>query len=167
MEIIPLTEKHYPQVARIYQQGLATGVATFETEVPSWEQWNEKFLQVCRYVMVEADEVVAWCALSATSKRVVYRGVAEDTIYVAAAHQGKGVGNQLLTYLVGQSEAAGFWTLQAGIFPQNKASIALHKQCGFRILGIREKVAQRNGVWQDNVIMERRSKIVNYQNTDE
>lgn len=162
MKIIPLTKEHYPAVARIYKQGLATGVAAFETEVPPWDGWNDKFLNRCRYVMVDGDDVLGWCALSATSKRAVYRGVAEDTIYIAKEHQGKGVGKRLLSHLVKESEMAGFWTLQAGIFPQNKASIVLHQHCGFRILGVREKVAQRDGIWYDNVLMERRSKTVNY-----
>lgn len=160
MKIVPLQETHYPEVARIYEEGLATGIATFETQVPSWEEWDLKFLAPCRYVMLDNDEVVAWCALSAVSKREVYQGVAEDTIYVAASHQGKGIGRTLLTHLVKESEKEGFWTLQAGIFSENIPSIRLHEDCGFRILGTREKIAQRDGKWYDNVIMERRSKHI-------
>ena len=112
--------------------------------------------------MLIEKKVVAWCTLSAVSKRKVYEGVAEDTIYVASAHAGKGIGKFLLDHLVAESEKAGFWTLQAGIFTQNKASIALHEKCGFRIIGTRKKIGQRNGKWYDNVLMERRSKKVNY-----
>lgn len=144
-------------VSSIYLEGLATGVASFETESPSWDQWDEKFLNPCRFVAMVQGEVAGWCALSAVSKRQVYSGVAEDTIYIASKFQRKGIGNTLLRHLISESEKAGFWTLQAGIFPQNKASIELHKQCGFRIIGIREKIAQRDGKWYDNVLMERRS----------
>ncbi len=162
MKITKLQKEHYPAVSKIYLEGLATGIASFETKVPSWEEWNEKFLKTCRYVAIENNEVVAWCALSAVSKRKVYKGVVEDTIYVASEFQGKGIGKTLLQHLISESEAAGFWTLQAGIFPQNKASIKLHQECGFRIMGFREKVAERDGIWHDNILMERRSKKVNY-----
>lgn len=162
MEIIPLQESHFPEVAEIYNEGLSTGVATFETQVPKWEAWNMKFLKSCRFVGVINAKVVAWAALSQVSKREVYRGVAEDTIYVAADLQGQGIGKELLKHLILESEKEGFWTLQAAIFPQNKASIKLHEDCGFRIIGTREKVAQGDGVWHDNVLMERRSKKVNY-----
>lgn len=162
MKIEPLEKKHYPEVSIIYSEGLATGVASFETIVPSWDQWNDKFLQFCRFVVLVEDKVVAWCALSPVSKRAVYNGVAEDTIYVAVSHQGQGIGKILLDHLISESERAGFWTLQAGIFSQNKASIKLHKECGFRIIGTRENIAKRDGKWHDNVLMERRSKKINY-----
>ncbi len=162
MKILPLQKEHYPQVARIYKEGLATGIATFETEVPDWDTWNKKFLPHGRFVIEENHEVVAWCALSPTSQRAVYKGVVENTVYVGAAHQRKGYGRMLLEFLIEFSEKEGYWTLQAAIFPQNRASIKLHKDCGFRVLGIREKIAQRHGVWHDNVLMERRSKKVNF-----
>lgn len=162
MKIIPLTEAHYTEVAAIYAEGLATGVATFETSVPSWSEWNSKFLDKCRFVAIQDEVVAGWCALSQVSKRAVYKGVAEDTIYIAKKFQGLGIGKKLLKYLINASEDAGFWTLQAGIFPQNKASIRLHEDCGFRVLGIREKIAERDGKWHDNVLLERRSKKVNY-----
>ena len=161
MQIIPLQKEHYPKVSQIYAEGIQTGIATFETDVPNWEQWNEKMLPQCRFVLLKDNEVAAWCSLSAVSKRAVYGGVAENTIYVAAKFQNQGVGKKLLNHLIQASEKAGFWTLQAGIFPQNKASITLHENCGFRILGVREKIAQRDGIWHDNVIMERRSKKFN------
>jgi len=161
MQIIPLQKVHFQEVAQIYAEGMQTGVATFETEVPTWEQWDKKMLPQCRYVLILNDEVAAWCSLSAVSKRDVYRGVAENTIYVAAKFQNQGLGKNLLSYLVTASEQAGFWTLQAGIFPQNKASISLHEQCGFRVIGTKEKIAQRDGLWHDNLLMERRSKKFN------
>ncbi|MBZ0327946.1 MAG: GNAT family N-acetyltransferase [Altibacter sp.] len=157
MKIIPLDKEHFVAVSSIYLEGLATGVASFETEAPSWDQWDEKFLNSYRFVAMVQGEVAGWCALSAVSKRQVYSGVAEDTIYIASKFQRKGIGNTLLRHLISESEKAGFWTLQAGIFPQNKASIELHKQCGFRIIGIREKIARRDGKWYDNMLMERRS----------
>ncbi len=162
MEIIPLHKEHYPAVAEIYANGMDTGIATFETKVPSWEQFNNKFLPTCRFVAIENDAVAGWCTLSAISKREVYKGVAETTIYVSEKHQGKGIGKTLLNHLVNESEKAGFWTLQARIFPQNKASIQLHKSVGFRVIGTKEKIGQRFGVWHDNVELERRSKKVYY-----
>jgi len=162
MQIVALDQIHYADVSRIYSEGQKTGLATFETSVPNWEDWNTKFLNVCRFVVLLDNKVVAWCALSAVSKREVYKGVAEDTIYVDANYQGKGIGKTLLNHLVSKSEKEGFYTLQAGIFSENKASIKLHEDCGFRVLGFREKIAQRNGKWHDNVLMERRSKKINY-----
>ncbi len=157
MQIVALKKEHYPGVSMIYSEGLRTGVASFESTVPNWKQWDEKFLKTCRYVVLVDKKVIAWCALSAVSNRDVYKGVAEDTIYVDQLYQGQGIGKQLLKYLVSSSEKEGFWTLQAGIFSKNKASIKLHEECGFRILGIREKIAQRDGKWYDNVLMERRA----------
>lgn len=162
MKIIPLKEKHYPEVADIYKEGLDTGIASFETIVPDWEAWNKKFLPEGRFIAEVDGNIAAWCALSPTSKREVYLGVAEDTIYVSKRFQGRGIGKKLLQHLIETSELLGFWTLQAAIFPQNEISIQLHEDCGFRILGVREKVAQRNGTWYDNVLMERRSKKINY-----
>ncbi|MGK0385525.1 MAG: L-amino acid N-acyltransferase YncA [Patiriisocius sp.] len=138
---------------------MATGIASFETTVPSWEQWNEKFIPQCRFVILLDNIIVGWCALRLVSKRKVYRGVAENTIYVSRKFQKKGIGKTLLHYLVEQSDVHGFWTLQAGIFKQNEASIQLHKNCGFRVLGAREKIAQRDGIGHDNVLMERRSYL--------
>jgi|GEM_PF-99402 len=162
VNIIPLLKEHYPTVLKIYSEGINTKIATFETKAPSWELWDKKFLRSCRFVAILNNEVIAWCALSPVSQRDFYKGVAEDTIYVSQKYKGEGVGKILLKHLITQSENNGFWTLQAGIFPENLASIALHKKCGFRILGIREKVAQRDGIWHDNILMERRSKKINY-----
>ena len=159
MEIQVLKKKHYKDVARIYSEGLDTGIATFETEVPSWKAWKKKFLKVGQFVAIKNDEVIGWCALSPASKREVYKGVAESTIYIAKDHRGKGVGRRLLNHLVIASKAAGFWTLQASIFSENKSSIYLHQQCGYRVVGIRERIAKRNGQWYNNILMEHRNDI--------
>ena len=159
MNIRPLIASDFPQVAAIYKKGLATGFASFETKVPDWNTWNLKFLDCCRFVLVLNDKVIGWCALSNVSKRKVYSGVAEDTIYIDRDYQGKSLGKKLLLHLISESKKNGFWTLQAAIFSQNKSSIALHKACGFREIGIREKIAKRDGKWHDNVLMERRNKL--------
>jgi L-amino acid N-acyltransferase YncA len=151
-------EKDWTSVSEIYAQGIATGIATFETKVPSYDVWNEKFIKTCRLVAVDGKKVVGFAVLSQVSKREVYKGVAEVTIYIEESQRGKGIGKQLLDALVFESEKERFWTLQAGIFAENKASIRLHKNCGFRIVGLREKMGKRNGIWHDNVLMERRSK---------
>jgi len=151
-------EKYWTSVSEIYAQGIATGIATFETKVPSYDVWNEKFIKTCRLVAVDGNQVVGFAVLSQVSKREVYKGVAEVTIYITESQRGKGIGKQLLDALVIESENEGFWTLQAGIFSLNHASIELHKKCGFRIVGLREKIGKRNSIWHDNVLMERRSK---------
>lgn len=147
-------------VRAIYVQGIATGNATFETDVPDWEEWDGTHVQTCRLVARDGDQIVGWAALSPVSGRCVYAGVAEVSVYVAAAARGKGVGKALLRALVEESERSGFWTLQAGILPENAASIAVHKACGFREVGRRERIGQMNGVWRDVLLMERRSRIV-------
>lgn len=159
MKIIIRTfkEHDWTSVSRIYAEGIATGIATFETEVPSWDVWNEKFIKKCRLVAELNDKVIGFAVLSQVSKRKVYKGVAEVTVYVAQEKRGKGIGKQLLEALVDESEKQGFWTLQAGIFSENISSIELHKKCGFRVVGIREKVGKRDGIWYDNNLMERRS----------
>lgn len=162
VRIIPLQKEHFPRVAEIYEEGLATGIATFETEIPSWEIWQAKFLAEGRWVALYDGIVAAWCALSAVSTRYVYRGVAETTLYVGEKYRGKGIGKMLLLALISDSERLGFWTLLARIFPQNKPSIQLHEACGFTIVGKKEKIASRNGIWYDNLEFERRSKLVNY-----
>jgi len=162
MELVALEKYHYPEVARIYQEGMDTGMATFETEVPTWEQWDKKFLPNCRMVVIADGQIIGWCALSAFSARKVYVGVAESTIYIASVHRGHGVGKFLLNALILQSEAEGYWTLQARIFANNQNSLHLHQSCGFRIVGLRERFGQRKGVWHDNILLERRSKVVHY-----
>jgi phosphinothricin acetyltransferase len=152
--------EEWPAVAAIYGEGIATGNATFEQEVPAWEAWDANHLPDCRLVAQAGGEVVGWAALSAVSRRQVYQGVAEVSVYVAESARGHGVGLMLLQRLVEESEGAGIWTLQAGIFPENGASIRLHERCGFRTVGRRERIGQMNDIWRDTVLMERRSRVV-------
>jgi len=155
----------WPQVRTIYLEGIATGHATFEPEPPEWEKWDSSHVAAPRLVARTNGQVAAWAALSRVSARKVYAGVAEVSIYVGAKYRRKGVGDALLAALIEGSEKNGFWTLQAGIFPENTASIELHKKHGFRVLGTREKVGKMafgelQGKWRDVVLMERRSKVV-------
>ena len=150
----------WEQVRSIYLEGLRSGNSTFETEAPSWEQWNEGHLEFARLVMRAGDEILGWAALSPVSKRSVYRGVAELTVYVTESARGKGIGRALLEALIDESERNGIWTLQASIFPENLASAKLHSRCGFREVGTRERIAKLNGVWRDTLLLERRSDRV-------
>lgn len=150
----------WPAVRAIYLEGIATGNATFEQTVPEWESWDSGHLAAARIVARSpAGAVLGWAALSCVSSRSVYAGVAEVSIYVAAWARGCGVGGQLLSRLIAESEAAGIWTLHAGIFPENAASIALHQRGGFRLLGRRERLGQMNGRWRDVLLLERRSTV--------
>ena len=155
-----IQQEDYPSLAEIYQQGLDTGIATFETEIPTWKYWDKAHLQIGRTAAWRDNEMAGWAALAPVSTRAVYVGVAEVSIYISTTHRGKGLGHLLLQQLISVSEQNGLWTLQSGIFPQNIGSIELHKKNGFRKIGYRERIAQRNGSWQDNVLMERRSKVV-------
>jgi len=163
MNMLPLTAAHWPAVRAIYAEGLATGNATFATEPPSWADWNAGRLPTCRLVATDAADpgtVLGWAALSPVSGRCVYAGVAEVSVYVAGAARGQGVGRALLTALVRESEQAGLWTLQAGIFPANLASVHLHEATGFRLVGRRERIGQLRGQWRDTLLLERRSTAV-------
>lgn len=156
-----MDETDWKQVASIYQEGIATKKATFQTEVPKYVDWDYSHLKAGRFVAVSNNDVVGWVALSPTSSRCVYRGVAEVSIYIAKKARGQHVGETLLNALIKKSEEMGIWTLQSGIFEINEASIQLHKKCGFRLLGIRERIAQDvDGTWQNTVIMERRSQVI-------
>jgi L-amino acid N-acyltransferase YncA len=155
--ITPMQSEDWPAVEEIYRQGIGTGNATFETASPGWEEWNASHHPQPRLVVREEDHVVAWAALSPVSVRRVYAGVAEVSIYVAASARGRGIGKALLLVLVEQSELHGIWSLQAGIFSENTGSIALHKSCGFREVGLRERIGKLNDVWRSVVLMERRS----------
>lgn len=150
----------WPALQEIYCEGMATGNATFETETPEWTKWNSAHLRDCRLVALNKQGILGWAALSPVSSRRVYCGVAEVSVYVASAAQGRGVGKMLLQSLVEQSERCGIWTLQASIFPENIPSIALHKSCGFQEVGRRQRLGQRNGVWRDVLLLERRSSCV-------
>ena len=159
--LLPLTAAHWPEARAIYEEGLATGHATFQTTAPSWAEWDREHLPHSRLVAADATgRVLGWAALSPVSGRCVYGGVGEVSVYVAAAARGRGVGRQLLAALVAASEAQGMWTLQAGIFPENPASLRLHLASGFREVGRREKIGQLGGVWRDTLLLERRSAIV-------
>lgn len=163
MLIQPLIAAHWPQVKRIYEQGIATGHATFQTAAPTWEEWDRDHLAHSRLVATEEEatgSVMGWAALSAVSGRCVYGGVAEVSVYVAPAVAGRGVGRQLLAALVAVSEANGLWMLQAGIFPENEASLRLHAGQDFREVGRRERIGQQHGVWRSTVLLERRSVVV-------
>ena len=161
MKLHPLTAAHWPAVRAIYEEGIATGNATFETQAPEWDAWDRAHLPHSRLVAVdEAGMVLGWAALSPVSSRCVYGGVAELSIYIAAEARGQGVGRQLLQALITDSEAHGIWTLQAGTFEENSASIGLHKQAGFRVIGHRERIGQHHGVWRNTVQLERRSPTV-------
>ena len=146
----------WPAVRAIYEQGIATKQATFETEPPSWEDWDAGHFTEPRLVVERGGEVVAWAALSPVSRRQAYAGVVEESIYVAHNARGEGLGTALLTELVAQADEAGVWTIQTSIFPENVASIALHRRCGFRIVGTRERIARLDGTWRDTVLLERR-----------
>jgi len=160
LDIRAFTEADFPSVSAIYQQGIASGQATFQVANKSWQEWDSSLLPQCRLVAVSGDNILGWAALSAVSTRPVYAGVAEVSIYVANEAKQRGVGSALMHRLINDSEAAGFWTLQAGIFSENLASIALHQKYGFKLLGIREKLGQLHGVWRDVAFMERRSQRV-------
>jgi len=156
MQIRALEEEDWPQVASIYAEGIATGDATFEVEVPTWGRWDASHLSL-RLVAVDRDEILGWAAVSPYSDRRCYRGVAEESVYVSAAARGRGVGRALLAELIVRAEADGYWTLLAGVFPENGASLALHASAGFRVLGRHERLGERDGMWRDVILMERRS----------
>jgi L-amino acid N-acyltransferase YncA len=159
LEILPLTYADWPAVRAIYEQGIATGDATFEKAAPKWERWDATHLPHCRLVACDAGEVLAWAALGPVSSRCVYAGVAEVSIYVAARARGQGIGLVLLLALVESSECENIWTLQAGVFPENTASLDLFQKVGFRRLGTRERLGRMDGRWRDVVLLERRSHV--------
>lgn len=160
ISIIPMQPEDWPTVAKIYKQGISTGFATFETRVPEYISWNTAHLKACRLIASAAEELIGWAALSPVSGRCVYGGVAEVSVYLAKNARGLGIGKLLMKQLIIASEKEGLWTLQSGIFPENKASIELHKSIGFRYIGKREKVGKTpDGIWKDNLLFERRSTI--------
>jgi phosphinothricin acetyltransferase len=158
--IRPMTPPDWEAVRAVYQEGIDTGNATFETTAPDWDRWNASHRADCRLVACDDTGLIGFAALSPVSARAVYAGVAEVTIYVAGRARGQRLGLTLLGELIRAAEAAGVWTLQAGIFPENTASIALHTRLGFREVGRRERIGRRDGRWRDTVLMERRSATV-------
>lgn len=161
--IAPMTAEHAEQVLAIYQDGIDEGNATFETQAPGWAEFSAARLPGHRFVAVDAADssvVLGWVAISATSGRPVYAGVVEHSVYVHAGARGRGVGRLLLDALISSTEAAGIWTIQSGIFPENTASIALHRSAGFKIVGSRERIGRHHGRWRDTVLMERRSSRI-------
>jgi L-amino acid N-acyltransferase YncA len=152
-----LTHEDWPTVAAIYEEGIATRLATFETAAPAWADWDRTHLDERRLVAEDDGEVLGWAALSPVSERCVYAGVAEVSVYVAERARGRGIGRALLECLARGAESVGIWTLQAGVFPENRASLALHHGCGFRTVGIRERIGRLDGAWRDVVLLERRS----------
>ncbi|HEV2801951.1 MAG TPA: GNAT family N-acetyltransferase [Pyrinomonadaceae bacterium] len=150
----------WEQVRAVYLEGIATGVATFETTAPAWEKWDASHLQKARLVAHDDAGVLGWAALSPVSDRCVYGGVAEVSVYVGERGRGRGVGRALLEALVEASERNGIWTLQAGVFPENEASVRVHLACGFREVGRRERIGKLNGDWRDTLLLERRSQKV-------
>jgi L-amino acid N-acyltransferase YncA len=157
--IRPMTIEDWIPVAEIYRQGIETRNATFETEIPTWDKWDSSHLKSCRIVASAVNTTVAWAALVPVSKRKVYSGVAEISIYVSNKYKGQGIGTRLLEKLITESEKEGFWTLQAVIFPENIASLKIHQDLGFRKVGFREKIGKMDGNWRDTILLERRSKI--------
>jgi L-amino acid N-acyltransferase YncA len=160
LQVDELTAGDWPAVSAIYADGIATRNATFETAVPSWDEWERAHIGDYRLVGRVDGEIVGWAALSRVSNRQCYRGVAEDSVYVRNGHHGQGVGHALLSTLVARAEAAGIWTIQAGVFPENLASLKLHVACGFRVVGVRERIGQLDSAWRDVVLLERRSKEI-------
>ena len=157
--IADMTEENWNDVARIYNEGIATRNATFEKQAPDWTLWDKAHRKDCRLVAKIADKIVGWAALSNVSSRCVYSGVAEVSIYIDSEYRGRGIGDRLLKSLIAESEAHGIWTLQAGMFPENENSMRLHQKNGFRIVGTRERIGKMDDRWRDTVLLERRSKI--------
>jgi len=154
-----MTRDDWPAVETVYAEGIATGHATFETAAPGWDEFDRGRHCEHRFVAVESGVVVGWAALSPTSARACYAGVAEYSVYVTESARGRGVGRALMNALVESADASGIWTIQTSIFPDNEASVALHERLGFRVVGRRERIAQLNGVWRDTLLLERRSKV--------
>jgi phosphinothricin acetyltransferase len=152
--------EHWPKVSKIYKEGILTGIATFEKEIPGWEDWDSDHLKVCRIIAIINEDIVGWAALSPVSSRCVYGGIGEVSVYVSQEFRGNHIGEILLRKLIADSEKNELWTIQSGIFPENIASIKLHEKVGFRKIGYREKIGELDGIWKDNILFERRSKLI-------
>jgi L-amino acid N-acyltransferase YncA len=160
MELRALRPEDWPAVRAIYEAGIATGDATFDTAAPDWSDWDAGHLDDHRLVARLEGRVVGWAALAPVSDRCAYAGVAEDSVYVAPDAQGRGVGRALLAAVVASAERGGIWTVQSGIFPENRASVLLHQACGFRVVGVRERLGRLHGRWRDVLLLERRSPVI-------
>ena len=156
LEVRPFREPDWPAVRAIYADGIATGNATFETEVPAFDSWIATHPQRYRFVAEGGGDVVGWVAATPVSDRCAYAGVLEHSVYVDARRRGQGIGRRLLETLIAAADASGIWTIQSGIFPENVASVELHRRCGFRVVGTRERIGQLDGTWRDVLLMERR-----------
>jgi L-amino acid N-acyltransferase YncA len=161
VDIRPMTRDDWPAVEAIYNEGIATGGATFETAPPTWQEFDAGRLRDHRLVAVKNSEVLGWAALAPTSRRECYAGVVEHSVYVTEAARGRGIGRALMEALIASADDAGLWTIQTSIFPENAASVALHERVGFRVVGRRERIAKLDGVWRDTLLLERRSPRVN------
>lgn len=157
MTVRSMNPSDWKEVSRIYSEGIATGIATFETQAPTYAQWDKAHTEHCRLIAEQDGEIMGWAALSPVSSRCVYGGVGEVSVYISNKSRGKGVGKLLMEHLIKESEKAGYWTIQSGIFPENTASIKLHEKVGFRYIGKRERVGKIHGVWKDNLLFEKRS----------
>jgi L-amino acid N-acyltransferase YncA len=160
MELRDLRSDDWPEVARIFEEGIRTGVATFETEVPSWEAWDAAHMPEHRFVAERGGLVVGWIALAPVSSRCCYAGVAEVSAYVGEEARGEGVGTALLIRVIESSERSGIWTLETGVFPENEPSLAFLQRFGFRVVGTRERIGRMHGMWRDVIFLERRSEVV-------
>ena len=160
IDLQKMLPEHWSEVSIIYKDGIETGMATFEKEIPSWMDWDNNHLKTCRIVAVLNEDVLGWAALSPVSSRCVYGGIGEVSVYVSKNHQRNKIGELLLRKLIVESEENGLWTIQSGIFPENIASIRLHEKVGFRKIGYREKIGVLDGFWKDNILLERRSKLI-------
>jgi phosphinothricin acetyltransferase len=154
----PMKKDDWISVAEIYRQGIESGNATFQRDIPTWDEWNQGHINTCRIVVSIDNEIAGWAALTPVSGRCVYAGVAEVSVYVSNQFKGQKIGTRLLERLISESEKEGYWTLQASIFPENKASLKIHYNLGFRNVGFREKIGKMNDIWRDTILLERRSK---------
>ncbi len=160
-KIRDMQESDWEKVSAVYKEGLAEGRSTFQKECPSYEAWDKSHLKDCRYVIMDNNKIIGWCSLSATSAREVYKGVVEVSIYISSEFRNKGAGTELLNFLIEETEKKGYWSLYSAILEVNSPSILLHKKCGFREIGYREKIAKDIfGVWQNTILMERRSRKI-------
>lgn len=156
----PMTASDWQAVSKIYAEGISTGFATFEKDIPSYQSWDAAHMQSCRLIATDDNAILGWAALSPVSSRCVYGGIGEVSVYVGKDCRGRGVGKLLMQALINESETEGLWTIQSGIFPENEGSIELHKKAGFRYIGKRERVGKLDGVWKDNLLFERRSTTI-------